>query len=133
MICSTKIYNYSNLNNEDKQIVQAQYLMINSVRNLLDEYEVSKELAEDTLEQITYEQRIKALEDAEEYMLYDIHEYIMYAIDGYENTVNEVETDDPLYGLFLDLGESQNDWNHIRNAWYRKVQFRKIGFLFNWN
>ncbi len=109
MICSTKIYNYSNLNNEDKQIVQAQYLMINSVRNLLDEYEVSKELAEDTLEQITYEQRIKALEDAEEYMLYDIHEYIMYAIDGYENTVNEVETDDPLYGLFLDLGESQND------------------------
>ena len=68
MTYNTKIYNYKNLHTDDKQIVQAQLLMFT-------EYTYSKEACTNTLETISYEEGIKALEDAKEKMYSDIVEY----------------------------------------------------------
>ena len=69
MTYNTKIYNYKNLHTEDKQIVQAQLLMFETIEDLITEYTYSKEACTNTLEIISYEEGIKALEDAKEKML----------------------------------------------------------------
>ena len=82
MTYNTKIYNYKNLHTDDKQIVQAQLLMFETIEDLITEY--------------TY---------AKEKMYSDIVEYMVFAIEGYEEDVNEVDTNDPFYGLEIELEE----------------------------
>ena len=98
-------YNYKNLHTDDKQIVQAQLLMFETIEDLITEYTYSKEACTNTLESISYEEGIKALEDAKEKMYNDIVEYMVFAIEGYEEDVNEVDTNDPFYGLEIELEE----------------------------
>ena len=105
MTYNTKIYNYKNLHTDDKQIVQAQLLMFETIEDLITEYTYSKEACTNTLETISYEEGIKALEDAKEKMYSDIVEYMVFAIEGYEEDVNEVDTNDPFYGLEIELEE----------------------------
>ena len=95
----------SNLHTDDKQIVQAQLLMFETIEDLITEYTYSKEACTNTLETISYEEGIKALEDAKEKMYSDIVEYMVFAIEGYEEDVNEVDTNDPFYGLEIELEE----------------------------
>ena len=108
MTYNTKIYNYKNLHTEDKQIVQAQLLMFETIEDLITEYTYSKEACTNTLETISYEEGIKALEDAKDKMYSDIVEYMVFAIEGYEENVNEVDTNDPFYGLEMELEDVQN-------------------------
>lgn len=105
MTYNTKIYNYANLHSDDKQIVQAQLLMFETIEDLITEYTYSKETCTNTIESISYEEGIKALEEAKERMYSDIIEYMVFAIENYEEDVNEIETKDPFYGLEMELEE----------------------------
>lgn len=64
MTYNTKIYNYANLHSEDKQIVQAQLLMLESLEDTLTNYTYAKETSTNTLETISFEEGIHALEEA---------------------------------------------------------------------
>ena len=109
MTCNTRIYNYANLHSEDKQIVQAQLLMLESVEDTITNYTYAKETCTNTLEAISFEEGIHALEEAKQNMYNDIVEYMIFAIDSYENEVYELDTDDPFYGLYVEMEDLENE------------------------
>lgn len=105
MTYNTKVFNYSNLTEDDKQIVVAQLLMLDSIENVITEYTFSNEAADNQLERISYQEGIKALIEAKQSMYDDIIEWMVFAIEGYEHEIEEVDTDDFFYGLYP---ESEN-------------------------
>ena len=109
MTCNTRIYNYANLHLEDKQIIQAQLLMLESVEDTITNYTYAKETSANTLETISLEEGIKALEEAKQNMYNDIVEYMIFAIDSYEDKVSEIDTDDPFYGLYEEMENLENE------------------------
>lgn len=109
MTYNTRIYNYANLHSEDKQIVQAQLLMLESVEDTITNYTYAKETSTNTLETISFEEGINALEEAKQNMYNDIVEYMIFAIDSYENEVYELDTDDPFYGLYVEMEDLENE------------------------
>ena len=109
MTYNTRIYNYANLHSEDKQIVQAQLLMLESVEDTITNYTYAKETSTNTLETISFEEGIHALEEAKQNMYNDIVEYMIFAIDSYENEVYELDTDDPFYGLYVKMENLENE------------------------
>ena len=56
-----------------------------------------------------YTVAIKALEQVQQNMFSDIVEYIVYAIDSYEEDVDEVDTQDPLFGLYQEVEDIDNE------------------------
>lgn len=102
-------YNYSNLKSEDKQIVQAQLLMFETVEDTITEYMYRRESSTNILDAVSYEEGIKALEQVQQNMFSDIVEYIVYAIDSYEEDVDEVDTQDPLFGLYQEVEDIDNE------------------------
>lgn len=106
MTYNTKFFNYSNLIDEDKQIVVAQLLMLDSIEEVITEYTFSKDSSDNLLENITYQEGIKALIEAKQAMYDDIIEWMVIAIESYEHEVEEVDTDDFFYGLYP---ESENE------------------------
>lgn len=109
MTYNTRIYNYANLRSEDKQIVQAQLLMLESVEDTITNYTYAKETSTNTLETISFEEGINALEEAKRNMYNDIVEYMIFAIDSYEDEVNEIDTRDPFYGLYEEMENLENE------------------------
>lgn len=109
MTYNTRIYNYANLHSEDKQIVQAQLLMLESVEDTITNYTYAKETSTNTLETISFEEGINALEEAKRNMYNDIVEYMIFAIDSYEDEVNEIDTSDPFYGLYEEMENLENE------------------------
>ena len=105
MTYNTRIYNYANLHSKDKQIVQAQLLMLESVEDTT----YAKETSTNTLETIFFEEGINALEEAKRNMYNDIVEYMIFAIDSYEDEVNEIDTSDPFYGLYEEMENLENE------------------------
>ena len=103
MTYNTRIYNYANLHSKDKQIVQAQLLMLESVEDTITNYTYAKETSTHTLE------GINALEEAKRNMYNDIVEYMIFAIDSYEDEVNEIDTSDPFYGLYEEMENLENE------------------------
>ena len=101
--------NYSNLKSEDKQIVQAQLLMFETVEDTITEYMYRRESSTNILDAVSYEEGIKALEQVQQNMFSDIVEYIVYAIDSYEEDVDEVDTQDPLFGLYQEVENIDNE------------------------
>ena len=101
--------NYSNLKSEDKQIVQAQLLMFETVEDTITEYMYRRESSTNILDAVSYEEGIKALEQVQQNMFSDIVEYIVYAIDSYEEDVDEVDTQDPLFGLYQGVEDIDNE------------------------
>lgn len=61
MTYNTRIYNYANLHSKDKQIVQAQLLMLESVEDTITNYTYAKETSTNTLETISFEEGINML------------------------------------------------------------------------
>ena len=55
MTYNTRIYNYSNLKSEDKQIVQAQLLMFETVEDTITEYMYRRESSTNILDAVSYE------------------------------------------------------------------------------
>lgn len=109
MTYNTRIYNYANLHLEDKQIIQAQLLMLESVEDTITNYTYAKETSTNTLETISFEEGIHALEEAKRNMYNDIVEYMIFAIDSYEDEVNEIDTSDPFYGLYEEMENLENE------------------------
>lgn len=109
MTYNTKIYNYANLHLEDKQIVQAQLLMLESVEDTITNYTYGKETSTNILESISLEEGIHALEEAKQNMYNDIVEYMIFAIDSYEDEVNEIDTSNPFYGLYEEMENLENE------------------------
>lgn len=109
MTYNTRIYNYANLHSEDKQIVQAQLLMLESVEDTITNYTYAKETSTNILESISLEEGIHALEEAKRNMYNDIVEYMIFAIDSYEDEVNEIDTSDPFYGLYEEMENLENE------------------------
>lgn len=109
MTYNTRIYNYANLHSEDKQIVQAQLLMLESVEDTITNYTYAKETSTNILETISFEEGIHALEEAKQNMYNDIVEYMIFAIDSYEDEVREMNTDDPFYGLYEEMENLDNE------------------------
>lgn len=109
MTYNIRIYNYSNLKSEDKQIVQAQLLMFETVEDTITEYMYRRESSTNILNAVSYEEGIKALEQVQQNMFSDIVEYIVYAIDSYEEDVDEVDTQDPLFGLYQEVEDIDNE------------------------
>ena len=105
MTYNTKIFNYSNLTEEDKQIVTAQLLMLDSIEEVITEYTFSNGVADTLLESISYQEGIKALIEAKQAMYDDIIDWMVFAIEGYEHEVEEIDTNDFFYGLYQ---ESEN-------------------------
>ena len=109
MTYNTRIYNYANLHSDDKQIVQAQLLMLESVEDTITNYTYAKESSTNTLETISFEEGIHALEEAKQNMYNDIVEYMIFAIDSYEDEVHAMDTDDPFYGLYEEMENFDNE------------------------
>lgn len=109
MTYNTRIYNYSNLKSEDKQIVQAQLLMFETVEDTITEYMYRRESSTNILDAVSYEEGIKALEQVQQNMYNDIVEYMIFAIDSYEDEVHEMDTDDPFYGLYEEMENLDNE------------------------
>ena len=109
MTCNTRIYNYANLHSEDKQIIQAQLLMLESIEDTVTNYTYAKETSTNILDVISYEEGIKALEEAKQNMYSDIVEYMIFAIDSYEDEVSEMDTEDPFYGLYQEMENFENE------------------------
>lgn len=109
MTYNTRIYNYANLHSKDKQIVQAQLLMLESVEDTITNYTYAKETSTNTLETISFEEGINALEEAKQNMYNDIVEYMIFSIDSYENEVHEIDTSDPFYGLYEEMEDLENE------------------------
>ncbi len=109
MTYNNRIYNYANLHSEDKQIVQAQLLMLESVEDTITNYTYAKETSTNILETISFEEGINALEEAKRNMYNDIVEYMIFAIDSYEDEVNEIDTSDPFYGLYEEMENLENE------------------------
>ena len=109
MTYNARIYNYANLHLEDKQIIQAQLLMLESVEDTITNYTYAKETSTNILESISLEEGIHALEEAKQNMYNDIVEYMIFAIDNYENEVYELDTDDPFYGLYVEMENLENE------------------------
>ena len=42
-------------------------------------------------------------------MYNDIVEYMIFAIDSYENEVYELDTDDSFYGLYVEMEDLENE------------------------
>ena len=120
MTYNTRIYNYANLHSKDKQIVQAQLLMLESVEDTITNYTYAKETSTNTLETISFEEGINALEEAKRNMYNDIVEYMIFAIDSYEDEVNEMiilirDSFIPAFITLKDtlvkkLKEAESDW-----------------------
>lgn len=109
MTYNTRIYNYANLHSKYKQIVQAQLLMLESVEDTITNYTYAKETSTNTLETISFEEGINALKEAKRNMYNDIVEYMIFAIDSYEDEVNEIDTSDPFYGLYEEMENLENE------------------------
>ena len=109
MTYNTRIYNYANLHSDDKQIIQAQLLMLESVEDTITNYTYAKETSTNILETISFEEGIHALEEAKQNMYNDIVEYMIFAIDSYEDEVHEMDTDDPFYGLYEEMENFDNE------------------------
>ncbi len=111
MTYNTRIYNYANLHSDDKkQIVQAQLLMLESVKDTITNYTYAKETSTNTLEDTSFEEGIHALEGAKQNMYNDIVEYMIFAIDSYENEVYELDTNLlNSMGLYVEMENLENE------------------------
>ena len=80
MTYNTRIYNYSNLKSEDKQIVQAQLLMFETVEDTITEYMYRRESSTNILDAVSYEE-----------------------------DVDEVDTQEPLFCLYQEVEDIDNE------------------------
>ena len=115
MTYNTRIYNYANLDKDDKHAVQAQLLLFECIETQITEYTYSKEDAENLLEQISYEEGLHALQEAQQNVYNEILDFMQFAIESYERPVSEIDTDDPFYGLEEELNMDEEEFENAGN------------------
>lgn len=103
---SPKIYNYSNLEEKDKRIID---LMVGTALDAMEaakaDYDNDLEFANMTecnvssLDKIITEERIAGISHAEEMFVNNMIEIIVSWIDDYDHDVPEIDTKDYFYGF----------------------------------
>ena len=91
-----RIFNYQNLNKQDKIIVNWLIYLVESLENM--EYDYSDDEDCTTLEKVKNEIAIETLHEAQDRLKSDIVDFMVSSIDEYEGVVNDVNTDDYFYG-----------------------------------
>lgn len=92
-----KIYNFSNLENKDKNIILAMLWSLETLEALEFDYKDDGEST--TLEKIRSEIARDVLAEAEERIVSDAVQVMVSMIDRYDQDVDEIDTTDYLYGL----------------------------------
>lgn len=90
-----RIYNYSNLHDEDKREFKMIMYFINSIDNIIADYEVEEETL---IEKAVNEIKLVTLNEVKERLEHELVEYIVSVMDNYDGDVKEIETDDYFYG-----------------------------------
>lgn len=101
-----RIYNYHNLNDEDRYVVNAMIYLVESLESAEADYDLYDN--ETTLDKINSEIVIETLQEAQERLKNDIVEYMVTRIEKYEDDVAEIDTDDYFIGSRLE-GDNDED------------------------
>lgn len=90
-----RIYNYSNLHDEDKREFKMIMYFINSIDNIIADYEVEEETL---IEKAVNEIKLATLNEVKERLEHELVEYIVSVMDNYDEDAKEIDTDDYFYG-----------------------------------
>lgn len=96
---NARIYNYSNLQEEDKRIVESNLELISTVDSL--KTDISKRSNMGILEEKMYEASNETLRIVKKELMEKVIQFIAESIEQYQTDVNEIDTDDYLYGLMV--------------------------------
>lgn len=91
-----RIYNYSNLNEEDKKIFRSNLKLIESLNDLKDEYKLKNPTA---LESLFSDTAARVLVDIQNQLMDRLLISLKSTIDGYDYDADERDTNDYLYGM----------------------------------
>lgn len=91
-----RIYNYSNLNEEDKKIFRSNLKLIESLNDLKDEYKLKNPTA---LESLFSDTAARVLVDIQNQLMDRLLISLKSTIDGYDYDADELDTNDYLYGM----------------------------------
>lgn len=92
-----RIYNYLNLNSEDQTIVQHMVYLVDAVKVSKEDYDT--DLNTSYLEKIFNETAVEVLDETIQLMINEIIEFIVSRIDNYDSNIEEIDTDNYLYGI----------------------------------
>lgn len=101
-----RIYNYHNLNDEDRYVVNAMIYLVESLECAEADCEYYDD--ETILDKIKSEIVVETLQEAQERLKNDIIEYMVTRIDEYEDDVVEIDTDDYFIGSILEENEDED-------------------------
>lgn len=115
MFYNPRIYNYSNLNERDKEIADMMLMQLEEIEFIGDDYlDVAND--EDSLikERIEAEIKLMALTDVYKHLFENIIEFMISCIEHYEDDVVEIDTNNFLFGY-------QDEEQHIHPGEYENV------------
>lgn len=101
-----RIYNYHNLNDEDRYVVNGMIYLVESLECAQADYDLYDN--ETTLDKIHSEIVIETLQEAQERLKNDIVEFMVTQIDNYKDDVAEIDTNDYFIGSRLE-GDDDED------------------------
>ena len=102
-----RIYNYHNLKEEDKKVVDGMIYLVDSLENMEADYLGYED--ETTMEKIQNEIALETLQEAQERLKYDIAEFMVAMIENYDEDVEEIDTDNYFYGCPLVKDDEDED------------------------
>lgn len=98
MYYNPRIYNYSNLKDEDKKVVDYLLLMSERMEDLEDAENMDADFSDTTYEKIQHEIRAGAYNDAVDEIIMFIIEIMVSMIENYDEDVEELDTHDFFVG-----------------------------------
>ena len=92
-----RTYNYSNLITEDQIIVQHMIYLVDAVKVSKEDYDTDLDTSH--LEKIFNETAVEVIDETIQLMINEIIEFIVSRIDNYNGDIEEIDTDNYLYGI----------------------------------
>lgn len=92
-----RTYNYSNLTTEDQIIVQHMIYLVDAVKVSKEDYDTDLDTSH--LEKIFNETAVEVIDETIQLMINEIIEFIVSRIDNYDSNIEEIDTDNYLYGI----------------------------------
>lgn len=92
-----RTYNYSNLITEDQMIVQHMIYLVDAVKVSKEDYDTDLDTSH--LEKIFNETAVEVIDETIQLMINEIIEFIVSRIDNYNGDIEEIDTDNYLYGI----------------------------------
>ena len=92
-----RTYNYSNLTTEDQIIVQHMIYLVDAVKVSKEDYDTDLDTSH--LKKIFNETAVEVIDETIQLMINEIIEFIVSRIDNYNGDIEEIDTDNYLYGI----------------------------------